>query len=250
MLPSPFNLFTSKSNVFLSFYRKRKVVENAFSLSPVTRYEILQQLSSLKVNKSTGLDGIPARFLKDGASVLADPVAHIVNLSITSEVVPSSFKDARVSPLFKKGSKMDPGNYRPVSILNVLSKVLERTVHRQLVNYLEKKGIIFDYQSGFRSGFSTDTCLINLSDHVRSEISKGNFVGMVMIDLRKAFDTVDFDVLLAKLKIMGVKNTDWFRSYLTGRRQCVSVGGIESDFLDMEEITKTCLIKAFSVYQI
>ena len=129
---------------------------------------------------------------------------------------------------------MDPGNYRPVSILNILSKVLERTVHTQLVGYLEKKDIIFDYQSGFRSGFSTDTCLINLSDHVRSEISKGNFVGMVMIDLRKAFDTVDFNILLSKLKTMGVGNTDWFRSYLTGRRQCVSVGGTESNFLDIE----------------
>ena len=79
-----------------------------------------------------------------------------------------------------------------------------------------------------------DTCLINLSDHVRSEISKGNFVGMVMIDLRKAFDTVDFNILLSKLKTMGVGNTDWFRSYLTGRRQCVSVGGTESNFLDIE----------------
>ena len=84
------------------------MVENAFSLSPVTRYKIMQLLSSLKVDKSSGLDGIPARFLRDGASVLADPVAHIVNLSITSVVVPSSFKDARVSPLFKKGSKTDP----------------------------------------------------------------------------------------------------------------------------------------------
>ena len=129
---------------------------------------------------------------------------------------------------------MDPGNYRPVSILNVLSKILERTVHGQLVGYLEKKGILFDYQSGFRSGFSTDTCLINLSDHERSEISKGNFVGMVMIDLRKAFDTVDFDILLSKLKGMGVGNIDWYRSYLTGRRQCVTVNGIESSFLDME----------------
>ena len=132
IFPSPFNLFSSKSNVFLSSYRKRKVVENTFSLSPVTRYKIMQQLSSLKVDKSSGLDGIPARFLRDAASVLADPVAHIVNLSITSEVVPSSFKDARVSPLFKKGSKTDPGNYCPVSIL----KVLERLVHCKLVNCL------------------------------------------------------------------------------------------------------------------
>ena len=108
------------------------MVENAFSLSPVTRYKIMQLLSSLKVDKSSGLDGIPARFLRDGASVLADPVAHIVNLSITSVVVPSSFKDARVSPLFKKGSKTDPGNYCPVSIL----KVLERLVHCKLVNCL------------------------------------------------------------------------------------------------------------------
>ena len=83
-------------------------------------------------------------------------ITHIINLSISSEVVPSSFKDARVSPLFKKGSKLDPGNYRPVSILNVLSKILERTVHKQLVGYLEKKNILFDYQSGFRSGYSTD----------------------------------------------------------------------------------------------
>ena len=124
-------------------------------------------------------------------------------------------------------------SYRPVSLLNVLSKILERTVHGQLIQYLEKKGLLFEYQSGFRSGYSTDTCLINLTDHIRTEISKGNMVGMVMIDLRKAFDTVDFDVLLSKLKIMGVGSLDWFRSYLTGRRQCVSVDGIDSDFLEI-----------------
>jgi len=147
--------------------------------------------------------------------------------------VPSGFKEARVRPLYKKGGKLDPGNYRPVSVLNSLSKILERTVHRQLVRYLESKKILFDNQSGFRSGFSTDTCLVNLTDYVRSEISRGNLVGMVMIDLRKAFDTVDFDILLMKLKSMGVKSTDWFRSYLTGRRQCVNVDGVDSDFLDV-----------------
>ena len=233
MLPAPYNLFTSGSGVFQYFYRQKGVTENAFALSPVTRHDILKQLLNLEVSKSTGLDGISARFLKDGATVLADPIAHIVNLSITSETVPSSFKDARVKPLYKKGGKLEPGNYRPVSVLNILSKILERTVHGQLMGYLERKGILFGYQSGFRAGFSTDTCLVNLNDYIRSEISRGNFVGMVMIDLRKAFDTVDFNILLSKLKAMGVGSNDWFRSYLTGRRQCVNVNGADSDFLEV-----------------
>ena len=93
----------------------------SFSLSPVSRHFIFSQLSSLKVNKSTGLDGISSRFLKDGADVIVDPILHIINLSISSEVVPSEFKMARVKPLCKKGSRLEVGNYRPVSILPVLS---------------------------------------------------------------------------------------------------------------------------------
>ena len=92
--------------------------------------DILDQLRGLKIGKSVGLDDISPGFLKDGASIIAGPIAHIINLSITSETVPSSFKDARVSPIFKKGARLDPGNYRPVSVLNVLSKILKRTVHR------------------------------------------------------------------------------------------------------------------------
>ena len=192
---------------------------------------ILSQLSGLKVNKSTGLDGIPPRILKDGAEFLAGPVGHIVNFSILSEAVPSSFKDARVLPLFKKGSRLDPSNYRPVSILNVLSKILERAVHGQLVRYLEGGDLLSESQSGFRHGYSTDTCILGLTDYIRGEISKGRLVGMVLLDLQKAFDCVDHELLLLKLKGMGVKCTDWFRSYLTGRRQCTVVGGVSSDFL-------------------
>jgi len=120
-----------------------------------------------------------------------------------------------------------------VSVLSSLSKILERVVHKQLNGYLESKNILFDFQSGFRSGYSTDTCLAHLTDYVRAEISKGSLVGMVMIDLRKAFDTVDFEILLTKLKAMGVKSTDWFRSYLTNRTQCVNVNGVDSDFLEV-----------------
>ena len=191
---------------------------------------IRDQLKSLKVNKSTGLDDISPRFLKDGVDVLVSPIAHIINFSIMSESVPSGFKDAHVSPLFKKGSRLEPGNYRPVSVLNTLSKLLERAVCDQLTSYLESKGILYGFQSGFRGRFSTETCLIELTDYVRTEVSEGNLVGMVLIDLQKDFDCVSHRILLSKLRGMGVGNIDWFRSYLSCRRQCVVVNGTKSDF--------------------
>ena len=152
-------------------YREKGVRRDSFELSPVSRQFVLDQLVGLKLGKSTGLDGIAVRFLRDGAGLLAGPLCHIVNLSITSEVVPSKMKEARVTPLFKKGSRLDCGNYRPVSILNVLSKILERSVHGQLVGYLTKRKVLSESQSGFRPGFSTDTCLLGLTDFVRKELS-------------------------------------------------------------------------------
>ena len=168
--------------------------------------------------------------MHDGAESIVLPVTHIINLSISNETVPAAFKDAKVVPVFKKGSKLDVGNYRPVSILNVLSKVLERTVHKQMDEYLKKRNLLFSHQSGFRGGYSTDTCLVDMSNYVRSEMGKGNMVGMVLIDLQKAFDTVDHSVLLDKLGAIGV-SSPWFKSYLSNRRQCVEVNGVWSDFL-------------------
>ena len=118
-------------------------------------------------------------------------------------------------------------------MLNVLSKILERAVHGQLSDYLEKKNVLFKNQSGFRSRYSTDTCLISLTDYVKKEIQKGNYVGMVLIDLQKAFDTVNHEILLSKLEAIGVKpdSCSWFRSYLSNREQCVEVNGKRSDFM-------------------
>ena len=137
---------------------------------------------------------------------------------------------SKVIPLFKKGSTLDPGNYRPVSILNVLSKILERAAHSQLSDYLEKRGLLFENQSGFRGGYSTDSCLIGLSDFIKEELGKGNLVGMVLIDLQKAFDTVDHTVLMGKLESIGVSSLSWFDSYLSGRKQCVDLKGTRSEF--------------------
>ena len=109
---------------------------------------------------------------------------------------------------------------------SVAIKVLERAVNSQLCSFLNSNGILYEFQSGFRRGYSADTCLFNLTDHIRSEMAKANVVGMVLIDLQKAFDTCDHSILLRKLKGMGVVSTDWFRSYLSDHRQCVQVGGV------------------------
>ena len=147
-----------------NFYRKKSIHGVSFNLTTVSRHYILKQLNCLKVDKSTVLDDISPRFLKDGAAFLVDPIAHIVNFSILSESVPSGFKKARVKPLYKKGSRLELGNYRPVSILPVLSKILERAVNEQLNAYLSKKGLLYGFQSGFQKGYSTETCLLNLCD--------------------------------------------------------------------------------------
>ena len=194
---------------------------------------MLKELRQLNPCKSTGLDEIPARFLKEGADFLKIPITFLVNMSISENCVPDAVKTARVKPLYKKNSNLDVGNYRPVSILNVVSKILEKAVYAQLEAYLVENNIIYDYQSRFRSSFSTDTCLIHLLDHIKRNNARGLFTGTILLDLQKAFDTVDHSILCNKLKLMGVGSTKWFESYLSNGSQLVNVGKINSDIANV-----------------
>ncbi len=138
-------------------------------------------MCKLNASKSTGIDGIPARFVKDGASVLKIPVTFIVNMSIDSGVVPDEMKSARVGPIYKKSSPLEVGNYRPVSILIVISKILERSIHNQLSEFLTVNTLLYEFQSGFRSKYSTDTCLIHLLDFIKGNNAKGLYTGIYSI---------------------------------------------------------------------
>ena len=227
-LPNGTNSFDTDSVIFKNHYTEKGVTSDSFTLSPIEEDFVFNELKTLNINKSTGLDNIPARFLRDGAIELKKIITHIINLSILSGAVPDDFKYARVQPLFKRDSKTEVSNYRPISILCVVSKVLEKAVYVQVEDYLVKNNILYNFQSGFRGTFSTDTCLIHLTDHIRVQMSQGNYTGMVLLDLQKAFDTVDHVILCKKLKAMGICSIDWFNSYLSNRQQVVNVNKVQS----------------------
>ena len=134
-----------------------------------------------------------------------------------------------MKPLYKKNSSLEAGNYRPVSILSVVSKILEKSVYSQLVEFLDENKLLFEFQSGFRSKYSTDTCLIHLFDYLKSNTAKGLYTGMLLLDLQKAFDTVDHEILCKKLETIGVLSVSWFRSYLCDRKQFVQINSVLSD---------------------
>ena len=134
---------------------------------------------------------------------MAKSITELCNLSMRLECFPDACKIAKVKPLFKKGSKSDPSNYRPISLLPLLSKVLERVVLSQIKEFLSFNKILYDYQSGFRKSHSTDTCLSFLNDKILKGFDDGLVTGMILIDLQKAFDMIiSHDTLLRKLSII------------------------------------------------
>ena len=193
-------------------------------------------LQGLRASKaSSGLDNISPRMLKDAAVVVAKPLTRIVIESLSQGTVPSEWKYAKITPLYKKGMSTDMDNYRPISVLPVVSKVLERVVHHQLHSFLSEHKLLSPFQCGFRRNHSTEFAAIAFSDYIRRGIDLGLLTGAVFIDLRKAFDSVDHEILISKLESYGLKDIEleWFRNYLTARKQLVSF---------RKEISHPCLI--------
>ena len=144
-------------------------------------------------------------------------------------VSPSVLKTAQVVPVFKKYSKLNYSNYRPISLLSNIDKILEKLMYKRLYTFLDYNNIIYDLQFGFRQQYSTSHALINITENIRKAPDDGNVGCGVFVDLQKAFDTVYHQILLAKLshyEVRGVSN-DWFKSYLSNRNQYVSINGYE-----------------------
>ena len=193
-------------NSVREFYKPLNLTEDPFHFTKVSEKTILDFLKELKTNKATGIDNLSGRFVKDGSKVLATPLAQICNLSIKLSTVPDERKIAKLKPLYKKGKKTDPKNYRPISLLPVISRILAKVIHDQTMDFLTKKNILNKFQSGFRKFHSTDSCLSYLEDKVSKGFDSGLLTGMILIDLQKAFDTLDHKILIEKKKCMGFSN--------------------------------------------
>ena len=199
--------------------------DTEFKISLTTHTFVKKFLSSLNVNKSTGLDNIGPKILKLSADVITPSILYIVNKSISISQFPDLWKEAKVKPLFKSGSKDDINNYRPISILPTVSKLIEKWVEKQFSQYLNEFNLLHKSQSGFRSRHSTESALILMVDSWLKAINEGKIVGCVLVDFRKAFDLVDHEILLRKLKCYKCNDSclSWFESYLCHRKQRVSL---------------------------
>ena len=142
---------------------------------------------------------------------------------------------AKVTPVFKKGSTQDKDNYRPISVLSVVSKIFEKVMYKRLYAYLECHNILHSLQFGFRQKCSTNHALISIAESIRSSVDNKEFGCGIFIDLKKAFDTVNHSILLLKLHHYGVRGKayEWFHSYLSNREQFVSVNGLDYDSLPL-----------------
>ena len=144
-------------------------------------------------------------------------LSQIINISIKTGNYPDQLKIAKVIPIYKKGSSSDPSNYRPISILSNINKIFEKILHKRLFKYLNKFNILYKYQFGFRKGHSTTQALIELTDNIKKGIDDKTYTCGIFIDLCKAFDTVDHDILLSKMHHYGIRGVvqKLFKSYLT-----------------------------------
>ena len=203
----------------------------SFDLPTITQRRVLELLLSIPTHKATGDDGISAKLLRIAAPAVSPSLSKLLNLCLSTKTFPTAWKVANVTPVFKgNGSRNDKNNYRPISVHPILSKILEKHICEYLCNFLKKNNLFHHLQSGFRKSHSTETALIRLVDQLLINLDNDKITGLVFIDYKKAFDLIDHQLLLSKLKVLGVNETflPLFRDYLSGRSQYVTIDGCHS----------------------
>lgn len=203
---------------------------NSLFLNSVSKEEIVEIVNSFRSGAAPGYDNIPIKIVKNSIDLISEPLCELLNSSIISGIVPDQMKIARIVPIFKTGDNFLFSNYRPVSVLPVFSKVMEKVVYNRLLKYINDNNILFKNQYGFRKNYSTSHALINLYDKISSGIDANKHNIGIFLDLSKAFDTVDHEILISKLEHYGIRGVvlEWFRSYLSHRLQYVEYNGVSS----------------------
>ena len=193
----------------------------AFTVCPVSLHTLRRTVFSMRNTSARGDDGLCIRVIKASFDAIGDILLHIINTSLSNSDFPDQWKHSIVHPIYKSGDPSSPSNFRPISIVPVLAKIVERVVQRQLYYYLSSNHLLSPTQHGFRPRHSTETALVSVADRILAASDRGEISLLCLIDLSKCFDVIDHAILLTKLSQYGV-DTSWFASYLSGHTQTVS----------------------------
>lgn len=238
VVSDPGKVATSFNDYFIDMAKSKKnykanlTFNNSKSIfmSPTIPLDIHKIIMSLKNTESPGHDGIITKIIKESCTLISPVISHIINLCIEKGIFPQQLKTAVIKPLFKKGDKSDINNYRPIALLPVLSKIFEKVIYNSLYSFLEANKILTPEQFGFKKNTSINMAIYNLLSEVMLKMDKRIPIVSLYMDLTKAFDHVDHDILLDKLFKYGIRGNahDLIRSYLIGRDQYTEVNCISS----------------------
>ena len=227
--------FSDCLNRIDSFVESSNCPFDSFEIPYMSVVEVLNHLKNLNVNKSTGLDNFHARLLKIAAPVISISLTYIYNLFIYKKEIPFLFKCAKCIPIYKSGSVDDPNNFRPISILSVLCKPFEKHINYHLSNFFERSKFFHPCQSAFRKGHSCETALLNITESLYSTCDRSKAAGLVFVDFSKAFDMIDHEKLLMKMKHYHIAESSiqLLRSYLMNRSQSVFLNSNQSELSNL-----------------
>ena len=215
-----------------NFLKSRNQVN--FLIAHVSNEEILEIIKELD-NKSVGPNSIPVKLLKLIPDLIVVPLCEIIHLSFTTGIFPDALKISKVIPIHKEGATDDLNNYRPISLLSIFDKIIEKLMHLRLYSFLQTHNILYEKQFGFRKNSSTSLALNEIVEKIRQSIDNKKHGCGIFIDLRKAFDTLNHEILLSKLEHYGIRDIalTWFKSYLSNRKQYTFLNGISSPILSI-----------------
>ena len=209
---------------------------NTFMIKPTTPTEIEDMIAKLDKSKSVGPNSIPNKLIQSIRKSISIPLSNMFNSTFINGTYPEFLKISIVIPIYKKDSKLIVSNYRPISLLSNINKILEKLLFNRLYSFLESNNCIYNLQFGFRQKHSTNHALLSMSQQMWDTIDKGNIAVGVFVDFQKAFDTVNHKILLRKLEHYGIRGiaNKWFATYLSKRKQYVSINGTFSETKTIE----------------
>ena len=211
----------------ISYKNYLKKSSTTFEFQEVDEKKLSKIMSSILPKSSQGHDEISNQLLKEIYPAIQQPLLHLINLSLKLKYVPDHWKKAKLIPVFKSGQKNVFTNYRPISLLPTISKVIEKVVAKQVIEYLTRNHLLHNLQFGFRPNHETTHAILKALEKIYEDKEEGSFTVAIFIDLKKAFDTVKHSILLDKLEYLGI-DPGWFKSYLDQRPQYTEINGKRS----------------------